>query len=234
MLIHTDLEYTCPDCPKTFKTLRFVKSHQSRVHTANPVSCLICNLLCMNDQALKRHMKHHLGKLKVCHLCQKKFSNKTQLEQHIKRSHDDTGVFECDICKYLAQSKFALQEHVVRCHNPSKVFECLKCQSILKNEQEYKEHQQTHRNEIADSDLIKKNYKDKPVICEICQKWNRGKWWYDVHMRTHTNIRPFKCKECTKTFITNGALNKHIKRHAGIAEFKCDHCGKSFREKVTF
>lgn len=187
MLIHTDLEYLCPECPKAFKTLRFLKCHENQVHVSNPVSCLVCKVLCMNQQTLKRHMRIHLGKLKVCEICQKKFSNITQLNHHIKRDHEDIGVFECVTCKYKAQSKFALEEHVIRRHNPAKTFECLKCPTVLSNEQEYKEHQQTHRNEIADSDLIKKNYKDKPVICEICQKWNRGKWWYDVHMRTHTS-----------------------------------------------
>ena len=41
-----------------------------------------------------------------------------------------------------------------------------------------------------------RKYKDKPVICKVCGKVCRGKWWHDSHMLTHLNERNFKCLEC--------------------------------------
>ena len=79
-----------------------------------------------------------------------------------------------------------------------------------------------------------RKYKDKPVVCEVCGKVCRGKWWYDSHMLTHSNERNFKCTECEMSFKSSNNLQSHMKsQHLKKKLFNCDYCCKSFQEKRT-
>lgn len=82
--------------------------------------------------------------------------------------------------------------------------------------------------------VYSRKYKDKPVVCEVCGKVCRGKWWHDSHMLTHSNERNFKCLECEMSFKSLNNLQSHIRsQHLKEKLFNCDYCCKSFQEKRT-
>ena len=49
-----------------------------------------------------------------------------------------------------------------------------------------------------------------------------------LHMRTHSEVRMYKCEFCGKGFNQKGNLKAHVYRHTGERPFKCDICGKGF------
>lgn len=69
--------------------------------------------------------------------------------------------------------------------------------------------------------------------CEICNKKFLGKNDLRKHTRTHSNERPYVCKECGKGFRQAGSLKNHIAsiHSLGIhnpSTFICNYCSKAF------
>lgn len=56
---------------------------------------------------------------------------------------------------------------------------------------------------------------------------------FQVHERSHTGDRPFKCPrdECGKAFATGYGLKSHIRVHTGETPYKCseESCLKAFK-----
>ncbi|XP_045914730.1 oocyte zinc finger protein XlCOF7.1-like isoform X1 [Micropterus dolomieu] len=69
----------------------------------------------------------------------------------------------------------------------------------------------------------------KPFSCSVCGKRFTQKASLNYHVRTHTGERPFSCSVCSKTFRHKGALTYHMATHTGVKPFSCTDCGKTFR-----
>ncbi|XP_070702876.1 zinc finger protein 845-like [Pempheris klunzingeri] len=69
----------------------------------------------------------------------------------------------------------------------------------------------------------------KPFSCSLCGKKFTQKAGLDYHVKTHTGERPFSCSICGKTFRHKGALTYHMATHTGVKPFSCSDCGKRFR-----
>ncbi|PRD20472.1 UNVERIFIED_CONTAM: zinc finger protein, partial [Trichonephila clavipes] len=55
--------------------------------------------------------------------------------------------------------------------------------------------------------------KEKPYVCEICEKGFSESGNLRRHLRIHTNEKPFVCEICNKSFLTTSALKEHLRIH---------------------
>lgn len=61
------------------------------------------------------YAQHPKGSAVVCHICNKHFANKSNLNMHY-RVHTGERPFRCKYCSYKASKAFNLRSHVMRKH----------------------------------------------------------------------------------------------------------------------
>ena len=74
---------------------------------------------------------------------------------------------------------------------------------------------------------------EKPYECDVCEKRFRDSGNLKTHMRTHTNERPHECDVCEKRFATSSSLKRHMRIHTNEKPYECDVCDKAFRQLGT-
>lgn len=79
--------------------------------------------------------------------------------------------------------------------------------------------------ELRDHIIQVKRPRSRNHVCSVCNK----AFSYShllLHMRTHTNEKPYECNICQSRFSLNCNLKRHMMIHTGEKPYKCDVCGK--------
>ncbi len=66
--------------------------------------------------------------------------------------------------------------------------------------------------------------------CSICMMKFVNTGSLNLHMKTHTQDKPYKCEYCAKSFSQRGNLNLHIRTHTREKPYKCDLCDTSYAQ----
>uniref|UniRef100_A0A6I8N601 Zinc finger protein 263 n=3 Tax=Ornithorhynchus anatinus TaxID=9258 RepID=A0A6I8N601_ORNAN len=158
--------------------------------------------------------KLHPGvKLYQCSLCEKTFSNNSNLIRH-QRLHSTERFYSGLECGevFIGDSHF-IPTHKI--HLGEEIHKCLECGKIFSQNTHLVRHLRTHTGE-------------KPFQCNVCGKSFSCNSNLQRHQRTHTGEKPFKCPECGEIFSHSSNLIRHQRIHTGERPYKCSECGKSF------
>ena len=186
---------------------------------------------------LKVHMRKHTNEKPFpCHICNRRFAQKGNLNAHLANVHSNHKQFICDICsKQFAQRK-TLEKHQIKCGKPSSEESLLKmnnpCQKeyTLKSQVLYKLSSLGNTVESAEFNIT-----SIPAATDRQMLGNNK----IIHSTSNTNIidsdlkknnneQIFICDKCDKTFKSKTKLILHVAVHDGVAPkpFVCHICDK--------
>ena len=134
-----------------------------------------------------------------CQVCDRSYSNKRSLNQHMK-IHDESKAFKCDICMKIFPSKSKLELHC-RTHTGEKPFACRICDKKFAREDYLVKHQSTH------SDV-------RSFTCSICPEGRsfKTKDGLTNHLVFHYEPK-FACSRCDFKAHRKYSLDRHLKIH---------------------
>ncbi|XP_045192382.2 zinc finger protein 62 homolog [Mercenaria mercenaria] len=203
------------------------------------IKCNHCSFTVKDYDDLRPHyMKEHSAQIRICELCDTVFLSEKALKLHVLSKEHQANIelssetnrstemyFQCHVCK----KKFT-DEKYCKFHTAYQHFHSTTEQEVYK-QSGYKS---VTRDKFADFLKSVENigYKE-PIQCPECDTVIK-KSNLMVHLRNHTNERPFLCKICPNTFKSNYTLRKHLLKHFGCLERDCDICGKHFNKPSNY
>lgn len=213
-------EFKCEICERIFKNLRLFRIHK-RMHytTLKSWTCKDCNKKYSSKNLLDEHMNMHTGERPYkCSHCTKDFASKYTLTAHMKIHTDRNRPYECKTCSKTFYSLQNLTQHE-RTHNAIKEYVCNMCDKAFATSHNLEVHKIVHTG-------------FKPFICRTCGKAFARRAEIKDHERTHTGERPYNCDICGNSFAQRSNLMSHKRAtHLNDKRYKCDQCEKSFKRR---
>ncbi|XP_044729458.1 zinc finger protein 616-like [Chrysoperla carnea] len=133
-------EYTCDQCGKMFSTKNSLNQHCTNVHSdETPFHCPLCPKAFKLIYGLKSHQTVHTNiKPFKCDTCGKTFREKARMKAH-QKIHTTELPFKCEYCKKCFKLKYVLKVHL-RQHTGERPYSCQECNHQFTNWSNYNKH----------------------------------------------------------------------------------------------
>ncbi|XP_055530475.1 zinc finger protein 431-like isoform X2 [Wyeomyia smithii] len=218
---HKEKILICEHCDAVFQRRTEYNEHLDQHAAAEHVGfrCDLCSTTFNNIRALRMHRKNHLGPPKVwgCEVCQKKYSSKNLLDEHMNM-HSGKRPFKCSHCPKDFASKYTLAAHTKIHQDRERVFNCRECGKGFYSQSNLLQHEKIHTG-VRD------------YACSDCEKTFMSQHNLDIHRIVHMNYKPFVCRTCGKGFARKAEIKDHERTHTGERPFVCDICDASFSQR---
>ena len=168
-----------------------------------------------------------------CKLCQKSFTSKANLRNHLFAIHnfhpEGTGKYQCKLCDKSFMTKGTLKIHVDKGHKHDKVKYLTHPECTFKcNKYDNMDDFVKHLMRVHDS---MQPGPEEFYICDLCPAETKTL----VEMRKHvsTHAARIGCPMCTKTFANSGSLKFHMNEHTGTP-VTCEICNRLFKNPELY
>ena len=126
--------HDCDTCGKSFTEKHALEKHTAKIHKVK-YDCNVCNFKMTNKEILDKHNAkfHNGGKGHKCPVCEKSFSFKNKLVDHVKVLHKGVlNPYKCTYCPKSFGSIFHFQRHVGSVHEGKNPYACRLCRLSTK------------------------------------------------------------------------------------------------------
>ncbi|CRL05824.1 CLUMA_CG018851, isoform A [Clunio marinus] len=206
LLIHHINPLICPKDGRQFNSMHPYLLHLQRAHSdlcPEFLLCTHCKFSFDNIYEKLAHMKQCNEKKFSCDHCDKKFSNKTYLNSHLRREMGLLNV-TCQYCDKIFKGKDELKTHM-RSHTKERPYKCPICNKCYTTTSARSSHMETHKNTM--------------IQCEICSVKFVARRHYILHYRRYhdDNYRQKKlqeqtCQYCGKQFLRRDHFREHLQK----------------------
>jgi len=252
--------FSCSECGKSYKSVKYLTSHIRTVHTVNPCTCPHCNANFKNSRYLCQHLQRsHKFDSKSAKEQSLKFSGNgseisTQVKVEVTSQQKDLDInrteFSCTDCSKVFTSKSRLSTHTANMHVVGEYL-CQLCGEKFTLKQQLKNHTETVHTKADGlcqfcsktfkylSSHIKDVHMKDECICPHCAKSFHNKKHLNGHLASvHSGEGQTRiCPVCSKQFKNSQYLRQHVRLvHETVEDISnyisCDECGKQFANKA--
>ena len=147
-----------------------------------------------------------------CVKCVEMFQTQKELNNHFPAAHPPV---KCDLCQEHFDTPAAMLHHKYKHYNY--MYECKLCGKGFQFESQKREHIRVHQTQ---GDWV--HFKPK------CGKHFKKESELNAHLFCHNKVLQ-KCEHCPYTNSDPRNLRAHMRKHSNVSPFKCSQCGKSFK-----
>ncbi|KAL6265028.1 hypothetical protein P5V15_005119 [Pogonomyrmex californicus] len=196
---HSDVaaQFICDSCGQSFKVKVDLHVHIKRKHTNDVHICRYCgkSVTDLHSHEWKHKKRAEMANLQFsCHLCIKKFQNKTRLDNHLLLHKQG---YKCTECNIVVTSSRQLEYHRTRTHKPGMT--CPICKKVfLSRDNKFYQHILTHAG-------------IRPYNCDICGEDYTQRSSLFRHRRNHPGPLPPYKSQVPIAGLAKNVLQKLLK-----------------------
>ncbi|XP_063960034.1 uncharacterized protein LOC129266487 [Lytechinus pictus] len=199
--VHKKQEFhTCPDCGYSVASKQLLSQHLYICRGGKPYKCTICQDLFSDKYELNRHIKRHAGK-NQCPVCKRQFKSISDVNLHVRRVHTGERPFQCSQCPARCVGPSALKVHMTW-HYGVKRFKCPLCRKAFITTTSRNRHLKKVHKEV--------NY----LMCDKCGERFSGFDEILNHRKRLYKETPHLCVVCENRYQTICELTVHLKTHS--------------------
>lgn len=209
------IDNICEYCDEEFKKRRLLYEHRKACKTV--IRAFNCNKCVASFDTEEEYTKHELLRHSdggfVCKLCNRRFLEAMQLEEHQVTAHSSIQFkkrrknIECSLCDIKFNNVKELVKHE-EIHGPNSVYPCKNCDKEFYSLKKLYMHQARHYDRIAcggcKKRIISVFYPQHAVRC--------------VYKRDASQFHI--CEVCGKSFHVETLLQAHQKSHMRVIRFR--------------
>lgn len=212
----------CDNCEIVIDTYDLLLTHNRETHgNAFPYKA-VCHKRFASPMEIESHMKF-MHETKTCDTCHLDFVNQEQFKLHSIIHDTSTKILglqlaKCDECNVSFASEHS---HLLHMTEHNRIYSCHHCSAKFKERKQLAVH-------------MRRRHK---FTCETCRNSYATLKILEIHERSHSGLRPFKCDMCPKSLVSEEGLKVHLKyvhKAFGNTDKTCEICNKTFTSKNGF